>query len=115
MQKYLPCNNTTTRSLSPKPTLIADCLSPLKTASSLRVEVYRGLEDTLENEGIVGTFCRAMGTIEESIEKYLRDIYEEAERGRYHFRAGVLLYDHKWAYSNYATDFAYHIELCLPY
>ena len=73
------------------------------------------VEDPLEKEGLVGTFCRAMGTIEEAIEKYLGDVYEEAEGGRYHYRssssmAGVLIYDHKWAYSNHATDPAYHIE-----
>ena len=73
------------------------------------------VEDPLEKEGIVGTFCRAMGTIENAIDKYLSDVYEEAGENRYHLRtsssvAGVVIYDHKWAYSNHATDPAYHVE-----
>ena len=73
------------------------------------------VENPLKKEGIVGTFCRAMGTIEYAIDHYLSDVYEEADNGRYHYRpsssvAGVLIFDHKWAYSNHATDPAYHIE-----
>ena len=73
------------------------------------------LEDPLVKEGIVGTFCRAVGTIQNAINKYLSDVYEEADNGRYHYKgsssiAGVLIYDDKWAYSNHATDPAYHQE-----
>lgn len=73
------------------------------------------LEDPLVKEGIVGTFCRAVGTIQNAIDKYLSDVYEEADNGRYHYKgsssiAGVLIYADKWAYSNHATDPAYHQE-----
>ena len=68
----------------------------------------------MEKSGIVGTFCRAF-SITEAIEKFLPDVYEAAGSNRYHYIpsssiAGVLIYDDKWAYSNHATDPAYHRE-----
>ena len=73
------------------------------------------VEDPLTKKGIVGTFCRAVGTIQDAIERYLPDVYEPADNNRYHFIgsssiAGVLIYDDKYAYSNHATDPAYHQE-----
>lgn len=72
-------------------------------------------EDPLTKKGIVGTFCRAMGTVQNAIDKYLGDVYERVEPNRYRLRSGsglpgVLIYEDKWAYSNHATDPAYHIE-----
>lgn len=43
-------------------------------------------EDPLEKEGIVGTFCRAMGSIENVIDKYLSDVYEAAGSNHYQGR-----------------------------
>ncbi len=73
------------------------------------------IEDPLSKDGIVGTFCRAVGTIQEAISEYLSDIYEEVSPSRYKYRpsssiAGVIIYDDKFAYSNHATDPAYHKE-----
>lgn len=73
------------------------------------------VENPLEKQGIVGTFCRAVGTIQNAIETYLEDVYEPAGSNRYRYIpsssiAGVIVYDDKWAYSNHATDPAYHRE-----
>ena len=72
-------------------------------------------EDPLTKKGIVGTFCRAMGTVQNAMDKYLGDVYERVSPDRYRLRSGsglpgVLIYEDKWAYSNHATDPAYHIE-----
>ena len=72
-------------------------------------------EDPLMKKGIVGTFCRAMGTVQNAMDKYLGDVYERVSADRYRLRSGsglpgVLIYEDKWAYSNHATDPAYHIE-----
>ena len=73
------------------------------------------IANPLEREGVVGAFCRAF-TIEEAIEKFLPDIYEAAGPSRYHYRSsssgpGLIVFDHRFAYSNHATDPAYHKEL----
>ncbi len=73
------------------------------------------IENPLEKKGIVGVFCRALGTIQNAIEEYLPDVYEEVAPNRYKYRpsssiAGVIIYDDKFAYSNHATDPAYHKE-----
>ena len=73
------------------------------------------VEDPLEKKGIVGTFCRTVGTIQNAIHLYLSDIYEECGPNRYRFipsssGPGVTIYGDKWAYSNHATDPAYHQE-----
>ncbi len=73
------------------------------------------VEDPLKKEGIVGAFCRAVGTIQEAIDTYLPDVYEQVAPNRYKYRpsssiAGVLIFDDKFAYSNHATDPAYHQE-----
>ena len=69
-------------------------------------------EDPLKKNGIVGAFCRTY-TVEEAIEKFLSDVYEPSNiEGRYNYIesssiAGVLIYEHKWAYSHHASDPAY--------
>lgn len=73
------------------------------------------VEDPTAKEGIVGVFCRAVGTIQNAIDIYLSDTYEAVGSNRYRFIpsssiAGVQIYDDKWAYSNHATDPAYHQE-----
>ena len=74
--------------------------------------VGRLAEDPLKKTGIVGAFCRTY-TMEEAIDKFLSDIYEPSSQdGRYNFIesssiAGVLIYEHKWAYSHHASDPAY--------
>ena len=66
-------------------------------------------EDPLSKKGIVGAFCRTF-SIEDVIDKYLSDIYEPtAMEDRYTYipgesSAGVIIYDHKFAYSHHATD-----------
>ncbi|HPR90304.1 MAG TPA: virulence-associated E family protein, partial [Synergistaceae bacterium] len=69
------------------------------------------VEDPLTKEGIVGTFCRAMGTIQNAMDLYLSDVYEKVRDDRYHLIGsssgpGVQIYDNKLAYSNHATDLA---------
>jgi len=81
----------------------------------LRENAGQKVEDPIDKQGIVGTFCRAMGTIQNAIDTYLSDIYEAAGPNRYRFIpsssiAGVIIFDDKWAYSNHATDPAYHQE-----
>ena len=73
------------------------------------------VEDPLTKTGIVGTFCRAMGTVQNAIDRYLSDVYEPVSPDRYRYipgtgSPGVLIYDDKWAYSTHATDPAYHEE-----
>ena len=59
--------------------------------------------------GLIGAFCRAY-TIEEVIDKYLKDVYEPtATDGRYTYKlgsvaAGLVCYDGKFAYSHHETD-----------
>ncbi|MBQ7599872.1 MAG: hypothetical protein IJU57_04260 [Clostridia bacterium] len=73
------------------------------------------VEDPLEKKGIVGTFCRAMGSIQNAIDTYLSDVYEQAGPNRYHFIGssslpGLLIFNDRLAYSNHASDPAYHQE-----
>ena len=89
------------------PTLIKE--RPLHEKAGQKVE------DPLGKDGIVGTFCRAVGTVQNAIRVYLSDVYEETGPNRYRYIpsssiAGVLIFDDKWAYSNHATDPAYHQE-----
>ena len=70
-------------------------------------------EDPLAKEGIVGTFCRAMGTIQNAIDTYLSDVYERVSDNRYRLISspslpGVICYDDRFAYSYHATDPATH-------
>jgi len=65
-------------------------------------------EDPEEKKGVVGTFCRAYN-INEAIEKFLPDVYEEAGPERYTYlkgstAAGLITYDDKFAYSHHSTD-----------
>ena len=72
------------------------------------------VEDPLTKKGIVGTFCRTF-SISEVIEKFLSDIYEPVGENRYHLIGsvsgpGLIIFNDKFAYSNHATDPAYHQE-----
>lgn len=66
-------------------------------------------EDPLTKKGIVGALCRAY-TIEDVISRYLSDVYAPSTvEGRYDYipgegRAGVVIFDGKFAYSHHATD-----------
>lgn len=65
-------------------------------------------EDPLDKSGIVGVFCRAY-TIQEAINTFLSDIYEETSDGRFTYTrgstsAGVVVYDDKFVYSHHGTD-----------
>ena len=69
------------------------------------------VQDPLTKEGIVGTFCRAMGTIQNAIDTYLPDVYEKVTENRYHLIGsssgpGVQIFENRLAYSNHATDAA---------
>ena len=65
--------------------------------------------DPVEKPGLIGAFCRAY-TIEDAIDKFLPDVYAKtAQDGRYTYicgsvAAGVVCYDHKFAYSHHETD-----------
>lgn len=66
-------------------------------------------QDPTEKTGIIGAFCRVYD-IPAVIGKYLPDVYEPCEGGRYTYAAGstsagaVLYEDGKFLYSNHATD-----------
>jgi putative DNA primase/helicase len=84
-------------------------------ASSRETEVRRSASNQVEDPeakgGIVGAFCRAF-TLDEAIAEFLPDIYapcEELGDDRYSFIAGstsggLIVYDHKLAYSHHNTD-----------
>lgn len=64
--------------------------------------------DPLTKDGIIGAFCRAY-SIDEAIETFLPDIYENVEGNRYHFIpsnsvASAINYDDKFFYSHHAND-----------
>ena len=69
----------------------------------------RRAKDPRQKEGIVGAFCRAY-TIEEAIAEHLQDVYAPSSvEGRYDYipaesKAGVIVYDHVFAYSHHASD-----------
>lgn len=80
----------------------------LKSEGSARNACGRRPEDPREKKGVIGAFCRAY-SIENAIEEFLPDVYEDAGNGRYSYRAadskaGVVTYEHLWAYSNHASD-----------
>ena len=66
-------------------------------------------QDPTEKNGIIGAFCRVYD-VPTVIGKYLPDIYEPCEGGRYTYAAGstsagAVLYENgKFLYSNHATD-----------
>ncbi|MBQ6144012.1 MAG: hypothetical protein IJI84_06030 [Clostridia bacterium] len=65
-------------------------------------------EDPLKKSGLIGAFCRSY-TIQEVIEKYLPDVYEEINENRFTFRAGTsaggaIVFENKFLYSFHATD-----------
>lgn len=65
-------------------------------------------QDPLEKGGLVGAFCRAY-SIEEAIEAFVPAYAPCDEPGRYTYTegstaAGVIVYEHKFAYSHHATD-----------
>lgn len=71
--------------------------------------------DPLEKPGIIGTFCRVYD-IHQAIEKFLSDIYEPTEGGRYTYTGGttaqgLVTYEDKFAYSHHSTD-PVHGHLC---
>ena len=64
--------------------------------------------DPTTKKGLIGAFCRVY-TIQEAIEKYLSDVYEECGNDRYTYKggtsaAGMVVYDDKFAYSHHSTD-----------
>lgn len=66
-------------------------------------------EDPTKAKGLVGVFCRTYD-VPAAIEKFLGDVYEEANAGRYTYKHGtssnglVLYEDGQFAYSNHSTD-----------
>ena len=65
-------------------------------------------EDPESKKGIIGVFCRTY-TIQEAIETFLSDIYEQAGDGRYTYTkgsttAGLIIYEDRFAYSHHGTD-----------
>lgn len=81
--------------------------------SSRQKELRKKMADKqgnpLEKPGMLGAFCRAY-TIEEAIEEFLSDVYEEAGPNRYTYKrgsttGGLVLYDDGlFAYSHHGTD-----------
>ena len=98
--------------LDPDTVLTPDWQDPTKLPRSAREpepHEKKLLEDPLTKAGLVGTFCRAVGSIQNAIETYLGDVYERVTDTRYKYipassAAGVLLFEDKWAYSCHATD-----------
>lgn len=65
-------------------------------------------QDPTTKAGIVGAFCRAY-TIEEAIEKFLKDEYEATDNGRYTYKngstaSGLVVYGALYSYSHHGTD-----------
>ncbi len=65
-------------------------------------------EDPCDKKGIIGVFCRTY-TIQDAIDTFLQDEYEQAGDGRYTYTkgstaAGLIVYDDKFAYSHHGTD-----------
>jgi len=77
--------------------------------SHIRERCSKPQEDPLTKNGIVGAFCRTYD-IPDAIATFLPEVYEEsAVSGRYDYikgegKAGVVIYDDKFAYSHHATD-----------
>ena len=64
--------------------------------------------DPTEKKGIIGAFCRTH-TIQDVIETFLSDVYEEAGENRYTYTkgstaAGAIVYDDMFLYSHHGTD-----------
>ena len=64
--------------------------------------------DPTEKKGIIGAFCRTH-TIQDVIETFLSDVYEEAGENRYTYikgstAAGAIVYDDMFLYSHHGTD-----------
>lgn len=64
--------------------------------------------DPTEKKGIIGAFCRTH-TIQDVIETFLSDVYEEAGENRYTYikgstAAGAIVYDDIFLYSHHGTD-----------
>lgn len=62
----------------------------------------------LEKRGVIGAFCRTY-TIQDAIETFLQNDYEEAGENRYTYKkgstsAGLVVYDDLYAYSHHGTD-----------
>lgn len=65
-------------------------------------------EDPCEKGGIIGAFCKAY-TIQDVIEIFLSDVYENCGDDRYTYTkgstaAGAIVYDNKFLYSHHGTD-----------
>lgn len=74
---------------------------------TIRSTVSEAGEPT-DKPGMIGAFCRVY-TIQEAIEKYLSDVYEECDNNRFTYKggssaAGMIVYDDKFAYSHHSTD-----------
>lgn len=74
---------------------------------TIRSTVSEAGEPT-DKPGMIGAFCRIY-TIQEAIDKYLSDVYEECDNDRYTYKggssaAGMIVYDDKFAYSHHSTD-----------
>ncbi|SDT85796.1 virulence-associated E family protein [Schaalia radingae] len=71
--------------------------------------VLSEMEDPTLKTGVVGAFCRAY-TMEQAIEKFLPTVYEPTGMSdRYTYTqgettGGLIVYEHKRAYSHHATD-----------
>lgn len=62
----------------------------------------------LKKPGLIGAFCRVY-TIQEAIEKYLNEVYEDCGGDRYTYlsgtsAAGMVVYDDVFAFSHHSTD-----------
>lgn len=84
----------------------------LPTSSRQSALIWRRAEaqaDPLTKRGVIGAFCRTY-SISAVIARYLAGVYAPTEaENRYDYvpgesRAGVVLYEDKWAYSHHATD-----------
>lgn len=81
------------------------------TSNSNFDEVKKNIQkqqDPETKKGVIGAFCRAY-SIQETIEKYLSDVYRTTIDGRYTYvngtaASGLIVYEDKFAYSHHGTD-----------
>lgn len=70
--------------------------------------VKKQQENPLDKPGLIGAFCRTYA-IEEAIDKFLSEEYEQTGDNRYTYKkgttaSGMIVYDGKFAYSHHGTD-----------
>ena len=84
--------------------------------SAAKVMTKKKVSDPLTKDGVVGVFNNVYYPISLAVDKYLSDVYDRTDGGRYHFTEssslpGVEVIEDKFIYSHHAKDPAY-MRLC---